>query len=119
MGATENHVVRIGPVADHAREARLALAAREIGVRTPRPAAWSETYGIWERSAGSVPTADRPGGPDAWAELLDDLETLHAHPLEAFEPRRDSRRWRGRPWLLGATQEAAAVRRLLAAGSVA
>ena len=104
---TEAHVLRVGKGQHHPREARLALAALRAGVRTARPVAWGEGYSIWERLKGS--SVDRAKGcPLAvWHALLDDLEILHAHPLEPRSPVPD---WRADPNLVARTQEAAGWR---------
>lgn len=106
MWATQDHVVRLGSVTNHAREARLALAALKSGVRTPRPVAWGEDYGIWERLPGSPPSRGMTVKPRAWQTMLGDLALLHAHPLEDLNEAIASQAWRGRSWLIEATQEA-------------
>lgn len=105
---TEHHVVRLGAVTDHAREARLALAARAVGVTTPRPVAWGAAYGIWERLAGSPPAAGGVVAAGVWSALLDDLAVLHANPLEDVGDGAGRGWWRGRASLVEATQAEAA-----------
>ncbi|RIH89529.1 Phosphotransferase enzyme family protein [Calidithermus terrae] len=80
----ERYVVRIAknPLADHAREARLALAALKRGVRTARPLAWGQGYSIWERLPGHSLKEVGKARPELWDELLADLEKIHAGPLE-------------------------------------
>jgi aminoglycoside phosphotransferase (APT) family kinase protein len=116
---TRSFVLRVG-VADHAREARLAQAARARGMRTARPVAWCEGYSIWERLRGAC-ASDFDSLPiGTWEALLDDLERLHAWPPEP-RPATTPDQWRGKVGLVERTQEGAgwtqgervALRRLL------
>jgi aminoglycoside phosphotransferase len=81
---SEEYVLRISrgnAVANHAREARLAQAALKLGVKTAPCVAFGQDYSIWQRLPGI--RSDRNNSPkQLWEELLDDLEKLHAHPLE-------------------------------------
>ncbi len=105
---THEHVLRIGRGQHHPREARLALAALHAGVRTARPVAWGEDYSIWERLEGSSYDRTQGCSPAAWHALLDDLDILHAHPLE---PRPDTLPdWRADAGLVMQNQEAAGWR---------
>lgn len=80
---SERYVLRLGDEgSDHAREARLALAALERGIRTARPVAWGRNYSIWERLEGTSYRHTEVRASVPWSALLDDLEVLHAHPLE-------------------------------------
>lgn len=103
---TAAHVLRVGPASDHAREARLALAALELGIRTARPVAWGEGYGVWERLPGRTAGEAGAVAPEAWRALLDDLARLHRTPLEP-PPSAPQAPWRGRPQLVDRTQSGA------------
>ncbi len=80
----KQYVVRIAKHehTDHAREARIALHALELGIRTAKPLAWAKNYSIYQRLIGSSADPDTPKA--VWLELLLDLKRFHAHP---FEPR--------------------------------
>jgi hypothetical protein len=80
---TDAHVLRIskGVNVNHEREARIALHALSIGIRTARPLHWERGYSIWERLPGD--SAREPQPPVVWHELLNDLERLRADPPEA------------------------------------
>lgn len=73
------------------------------GVRTPRPVAWEATYSIWDRVAGRTAASLGAVRGSTWNALLDDLELLHANPLE---PRRVAAPtvWEGRMHLVESTQ---------------
>ncbi|MEJ2292811.1 MAG: aminoglycoside phosphotransferase family protein [Deinococcales bacterium] len=103
---TEGHVVRIGDAADHAREAALARHARRIGLATPRAVAHGASYSIWERLPGTSAAVFGPVPDATWDRLLDDLERLHRHPLEA-RPVDAPTTWRGRTEWVDRTQERA------------
>ena len=77
---TNEYVLRVSRSgqADHALEARLALHALKLGIRTSRPLFWAEHYSIWQRVAGSNATPPQPR--HVWDALLDDLELWHANP---------------------------------------
>jgi aminoglycoside phosphotransferase len=81
---SEDYVLRISrnnTVADHAREARLAQAALKLGVKTAACVAFGQDYSIWKRIPGN--RSDRETSPQSlWEALLNDLEKLHAQPLE-------------------------------------
>ncbi|NJK46668.1 MAG: phosphotransferase [Pleurocapsa sp. SU_196_0] len=81
---TDSHVLRVAKndATNHELEARIALHALSIGIRTARPLHWTRAYSIWERLPGG--SARPPQQPlMVWEALLDDLERLHAHPPEA------------------------------------
>jgi hypothetical protein len=78
----QKFVVRIAKHehADHAREARIALHALELGIRTAKPLFWAKNYSIYQRLDGSSAT---PNAPKAvWLEMLHDLKLFHANPFE-------------------------------------
>ena len=83
---TETAVLRLGPHADHAREAAIALGALATGVRTARPLFWGSGYSLWQRLPGVMPTPAQLT-PTFWNAVLDDLERLHAAPPEPPDPR--------------------------------
>jgi aminoglycoside phosphotransferase len=81
---SEDYVLRISRntvFADHAREARLAQAAIKIGVKTAACVAFGQDYSIWKRLPG-VRSNRHTSPQQLWEALLDDLEKLHANPLE-------------------------------------
>ncbi|SEJ54006.1 Phosphotransferase enzyme family protein [Deinococcus reticulitermitis] len=98
--ATPDVVLRVSPSARHAREARVACGALAAGVRTARPLFWGRGYSIWERLPGSPPAALTSA---LWAELLGDLERLHAHP-PVPQPARLPTHWQGEPERVAASQ---------------
>jgi len=102
---TRLHVVRVSARTDHAREARLAAAARAAGVRTPLALAHGDGYSIWERWPGEPPRAVDAVPHASWLALLEDLERVHAHPLEPL-PSAPLAPWRGRLQLIDRTQHA-------------
>lgn len=77
---TDEYALRVsrGDQVDHMMEARLALHALDLGIRTSRPLFWAGNYSIWQRVAGSHATPPQPR--QVWEALLDDLETWHANP---------------------------------------
>ncbi len=101
----QKFVVRIAKHehADHAREAKIALHALELGIRTAKPLFWAKNYSIYQRLDGSSAT---PNAPKAvWLEMLHDLTRFHACP---FEPRTaESMYWDGGLHLLDSTFAAA------------
>lgn len=103
---TARHVVRVGPNADHPREARLASAARALGVATPPAVAAGSGYSIWERWPGAPPSEPGRVPTATWNALLDDLDRVHAAPLEP-RPADAPSSWRGRPAWVEASQPAA------------
>ncbi len=80
---TSRYVLRVakGESSDHEREARLALHALRLGVRTAKPLHWTREYSLWERLPGD--TARPPQPRAVWGALLDDLERWRASPPEA------------------------------------
>jgi aminoglycoside phosphotransferase len=82
---SEDYVLRISrsnAAADHAREARLAKAALQLGIKTAPCVAFGQDYSIWKRLPGI--RSDRESSPQSlWEALLDDLEKLHEQPLES------------------------------------
>lgn len=99
---TPTHVLRIAARTDHAREARLASAARRAGIATPAVVAWGHAYSIWERWDGQRASAFGRVPPSTWATLLTELDALHHHPLEAAAPVPEG--WRGRIDLVARTR---------------
>jgi Phosphotransferase enzyme family len=89
---TPTVVLRVSETTNHECEARVALHALEVGVRTAKPLVWTDQYGLYERVQGESPSAEAESW--IWLELLHDLKLLHAHP---FEPRhrREPGSWRG------------------------
>jgi aminoglycoside phosphotransferase len=81
---SENYVLRVSrsnSSTDHAREARLAEAAIKLGVKTAHCLVFALDYSIWQRLPGV--RSNRDSSPKKlWEALLDDLEKLHAAPLE-------------------------------------
>jgi aminoglycoside phosphotransferase len=81
---SEDFVLRISRntvFADHAREAQLAKGALKLGVTTAACVAFGQDYSIWKRLPGV--RSNRITSPqNLWESLLDDLEKLHANPLE-------------------------------------
>ena len=81
---SEDYVLRISKntvFADHAREARLAKDALKLGVKTAACVAFGQDYSIWKRLPGV--RSNRNTSPEIlWNLLLNDLEKLHANPLE-------------------------------------
>jgi hypothetical protein len=78
----EHYVVRIAKHehTDHTREAKIALHALNLGIRTAQPLFWAKNYSIYQRLNGS---SAAPNAPNAvWLELLKDLKLFHAHPFE-------------------------------------
>ena len=77
---TDEYALRVsrGDQVDHGKEARLALYALSLGIRTSKPLFWAEGYSIWQRVAGDHATPPQPR--HVWKALLDDLETWHANP---------------------------------------
>jgi hypothetical protein len=73
------YVVRIAKhdQADHVREAKIALHALDVGIRTAKPLFWAKNYSIYQRLDGSSATPDAPSA--VWL----DLQLFHAHPFEA------------------------------------
>jgi aminoglycoside phosphotransferase len=91
---SEDYVLRISRntvLADHAREARLAQAAVKIGVKTAACVAFGQDYSIWKRLPG-VRSNRNTSPAKLWDSLLDDLEKLHANPLEVA-PENLSEEW--------------------------
>jgi aminoglycoside phosphotransferase len=86
-------VANHGNDTDHVREAKLALHALEIGIRTARPLHWTRAYSIWERLHGSTVRAPQPAR--VWEALLDDLERLRANPPE---PAPSLETWTAKPF---------------------
>jgi hypothetical protein len=89
----QRFVVRIAKDehADHAREAKIALHALELGIRTAKPLFWAKNYSIYQRLDGSSATPDAPKA--VWLEMLQDLKRFHARP---FEPKTlESMYWDG------------------------
>jgi aminoglycoside phosphotransferase len=81
---SERYVLRISrsdSQANHAREAELAAAAIQIGVKTAPCLAYGADYSIWQRLPG-VRSNRKTSPPELWNELLSDLERLHNQPLE-------------------------------------
>ena len=83
---TDDYALRVSrsDQVDHAFEARLALHALALGIRTSKPLFWAERYSIWQRIAGDHATPPQP--KSVWDALLIDLETWHANP--PFQPAR-------------------------------
>ena len=83
---TDEYALRVsrGDQVDYGKEARLALHALSLGIRTSRPLFWAVDYSIWQRVAGSHATPPQPR--QVWDALLNDLETWHANP--PFQPPR-------------------------------
>ena len=77
---TNEYVLRVSrsQQTSHALEARLALHALTLGIRTAEPLFWERDYSIWQRVNGSNATPPQPR--QVWDALLDDLETWHANP---------------------------------------
>lgn len=77
---TEDYALRVSKSnrVDHGLEARLALHALTLGIRTTKPLFWAEGYSIWQRVAGDHATPPQPR--QVWDALLDDVETWHANP---------------------------------------
>lgn len=90
---TETAALRLGPNADHGREAAVALGALAAGVHTARPLHWGPEYSLWKRLPGQMPTAAHLT-PRFWSAVLADLERLHTAPPEPYLPR-PSERWAG------------------------
>lgn len=101
--ATPEVVLRVSPHTRHAREAQIACGALAAGVRTARPLFWGRSYSVWERLPGAAPAELTPA---LWAELLTDLERLHAHPPRP-RPARMPIHWQGEPERVAASQEEA------------
>ena len=105
---SEHYVLRVSrsnSYASHAREARLASAAIKLGVKTAHCVAFEQDYSIWERLNGIRSNRDTSPG-QLWEALLDDLEKLHAHPLEPA-PEDLPAQWVSHEFLLESTQNAA------------
>ncbi len=106
---SEDYVLRISRntvFADHAREARLAKAALKLGVTTAACVAFGQDYSIWKRLPGV--RSNRNTSPKIlWQSLLNDLEKLHANPLEVA-PENLSEEWVSHEVWIERTQNLAA-----------